>query len=93
MLIEKIKNPADIKKLSITELKDLAVELREIIIETVATNGGHLASNLGAVDLTIALHYIFNSPEDKMIWDVGHQSYAHKLLTGRYGLIADVDED
>jgi len=90
MLIEKIKNPADIKKLSITDLKDLADELREIIIETVATNGGHLASNLGAVDLTIALHYIFNSPEDKMIWDVGHQSYAHKLLTGRYDAFSTI---
>lgn len=84
MLIENIKSPADIKKLSIAELKDLSDELREIIIETVATNGGHLASNLGAVDLTIALHYVFDSPADKIIWDVGHQSYSHKLLTGRF---------
>jgi 1-deoxy-D-xylulose-5-phosphate synthase len=83
MLIEKIKNPQDLKELSIAELKELAKELREVIIETVATNGGHLASNLGSVDLTIALHYIFNSPTDKIIWDVGHQAYAHKLLTGR----------
>lgn len=84
MLIEKIKTIEDLKKLSIRELKDLSEELREIIIETVATNGGHLASNLGSIDLTIALHYVFNSPEDKIIWDVGHQAYAHKLLTGRY---------
>jgi 1-deoxy-D-xylulose-5-phosphate synthase len=90
MLIEKIKSPQDIKKLSIAELKDLADELREIIIETVATNGGHLASNLGAVDLTIALHYVFNSPEDKMIWDVGHQSYTHKLLTGRFNAFSTI---
>jgi 1-deoxy-D-xylulose-5-phosphate synthase len=83
MLIEKIKSPEDLKDLSISELKELARELREIIIQTVATNGGHLASNLGSVDLTIALHYVFNSPEDKIIWDVGHQAYAHKLLTGR----------
>ncbi|MCK5504142.1 MAG: 1-deoxy-D-xylulose-5-phosphate synthase [Thermodesulfovibrionia bacterium] len=83
MLIEKINNPQDLKKLSIPELKVLARELRELIIETVASNGGHLASNLGTVDITIALHYIFNSPTDKIIWDVGHQSYAHKLLTGR----------
>ncbi len=84
MLIEKIKSPEDLKKLSIPELKELASELREIIIQTVATNGGHLASNLGTVDITIALHYVFNSPEDKIIWDVGHQAYTHKLLTGRF---------
>ncbi|MEN8262944.1 MAG: 1-deoxy-D-xylulose-5-phosphate synthase [Nitrospirota bacterium] len=83
MFIEKIKNPDDLKKLSIPELKKLADELRDIIIETVATNGGHLASNLGTVDLTIALHYVFNLPEDKIVWDVGHQAYTHKLLTGR----------
>ncbi len=84
MRIENIKSPQDIKGLSIPELKELAIEMREIIIQTVATNGGHLASNLGTVDLTIALHYVFNSPADKIIWDVGHQAYAHKLLTGRH---------
>lgn len=84
MLIEKITKPEDIKTLTIEELKKLATEIREVIIETVATNGGHLASNLGTVDLTIALHYVFNSPEDKIIWDVGHQAYTHKLLTGRF---------
>ncbi|RJQ14708.1 MAG: 1-deoxy-D-xylulose-5-phosphate synthase [Nitrospiraceae bacterium] len=83
MFIEKINSPQDLKGLSIAELKDLAEELRDLIIGTVATNGGHLASNLGTVDLTVALHYVFNSPDDKIIWDVGHQSYAHKLLTGR----------
>ncbi len=83
MLINHIHNPDDLKKLSIPQLKELASEMRDIIIERVATNGGHLASNLGTVDLTIALHYVFNSPEDKLIWDVGHQAYAHKLLTGR----------
>ncbi|GBE06698.1 MAG TPA: 1-deoxy-D-xylulose-5-phosphate synthase [Nitrospirae bacterium] len=83
MLLEKIKGPKDLKKLEVRELKELAGELRETIIERVALNGGHLASNLGVIDLTIALHYVFNSPEDKIIWDVGHQSYAHKLLTGR----------
>ncbi len=90
MLIENIKSPADIRKLSATELKELANELREIIIGTVATNGGHLASNLGVVDLTIALHYVFNSPTDKIIWDVGHQSYAHKLLTGRFNTFSTI---
>ncbi len=84
MLIEKIKNPDDLKSLSIQELNALAREVRDIIIHTVAQNGGHLASNLGSVDLTIALHYVFDSPKDKIIWDVGHQAYTHKLLTGRY---------
>ena len=78
-----IKKLEDLKKLTIPELKELAKELRQIIIERVAINGGHLASNLGTVDLTIALHYVFNSPKDKIIWDVGHQSYSHKILTGR----------
>lgn len=83
MLLDKIKSPADLKKLSMDELKSLAGELRDTIIERVALNGGHLASNLGAVDLTVALHYVFDSPIDKIIWDVGHQCYAHKLVTGR----------
>jgi len=84
VLIEQIKSPADIKKLSVHELKRLKRELRDVIIERVSINGGHLASNLGVIELTIALHYVFNSPKDKIIWDVGHQSYAHKLLTGRF---------
>ncbi|KAF0144626.1 MAG: 1-deoxy-D-xylulose-5-phosphate synthase [Nitrospirae bacterium] len=84
MPIENIKSPTDIKTLSPAELKDLAEELREIIIERVSINGGHLASNLGVVELTLALHYIFDSPSDKIVWDVGHQSYTHKLLTGRF---------
>ena len=78
-----IKKLEDLKKLTIPEMKELAKELRQIILERVAINGGHLASNLGTVDLTIALHYVFNSPKDKIIWDVGHQSYSHKILTGR----------
>jgi 1-deoxy-D-xylulose-5-phosphate synthase len=83
MILETIGHPKDIKKLTVSELSTLATELRELIIERVAINGGHLASNLGVIDLTVALHYVFNSPEDKIIWDVGHQAYAHKLLTGR----------
>ncbi len=90
MLIENITSPQDIKKLQPAELRHLAGELRELIIETVSSNGGHLASNLGAVDLTVALHYVFNSPTDKIIWDVGHQSYAHKLLTGRSGAFSTI---
>lgn len=83
MLLEKIGSPADIKTLKPEDLKLLAQELRETIIRTISVNGGHLASNLGAVELTITLHYVFDSPRDKFIWDVGHQSYSHKLLTGR----------
>src|SRR5271157_5577908 len=84
MLIERIKSPRDLKSLKPEELTALADELRSLIIERVSINGGHLASNLGVVELTIALHCVFNSPVDKIVWDVGHQSYSHKLLTGRY---------
>jgi 1-deoxy-D-xylulose-5-phosphate synthase len=82
-LLEKIQSPADLKGLSPAELVELAAELRQEIITTVTATGGHLASNLGVVELTIALHRVFDSPKDKIIWDVGHQSYVHKLLTGR----------
>ncbi|MCL4492711.1 MAG: 1-deoxy-D-xylulose-5-phosphate synthase [Nitrospirae bacterium] len=84
MLIEDIKSPQDLKALKIENLDALADELRNLIIERVSINGGHLASNLGVVELTIALYYVFNAPADKIIWDVGHQCYSHKLLTGRY---------
>lgn len=82
-LLDKIDSPADLKALSLSALEKLAAEFRHEIITTVTTTGGHLASNLGVVELTIALHRVFNSPKDKIIWDVGHQSYVHKLLTGR----------
>jgi 1-deoxy-D-xylulose-5-phosphate synthase len=82
-LLEKINSPADLKSLSIKQLEGLAAEIRQEIIETVAKTGGHLAPSLGVVDLTIALHYVFDAPKDKIIWDVGHQAYAHKLITGR----------
>jgi 1-deoxy-D-xylulose-5-phosphate synthase len=82
-ILEKINSPADIKGLSLKELNMLAAELREVIIATCAANGGHLAPSLGVVELTIALHRVFASPQDKIVWDVGHQAYAHKLLTGR----------
>ena len=82
-MLDRINSPADLKGLSIPELDELASELRDEIITTVTTTGGHLASNLGVVELTIALHRVFDSPHDKIIWDVGHQSYVHKLLTGR----------
>jgi 1-deoxy-D-xylulose-5-phosphate synthase len=82
-LLERIHGPEDLRGLSLAELNQLAREIRLLIISTVSRNGGHLASNLGVVELTIALHLVFNSPEDRIVWDVGHQCYAHKLLTGR----------
>jgi len=84
-ILKNIKDPSDIRKLPIPELEILAREIREKIIEVVSNTGGHLASSLGTVELAISLHYILNTPRDKLIWDVGHQAYAHKLLTGRYG--------
>jgi 1-deoxy-D-xylulose-5-phosphate synthase len=82
-LLDNINGPDDIKRLRRSQLTQLAQEIRRTIVEVVAHNGGHLAPSLGAVDLAIALHYVFDSPADKIIWDVGHQAYAHKLLTGR----------
>jgi 1-deoxy-D-xylulose-5-phosphate synthase len=82
-ILKTVNNPQDLKKLSKEELYILAKEIREEIINIISANGGHLAPSLGVVDLTIAMHYVFDSPRDKMIWDVGHQSYAHKILTGR----------
>ena len=82
-MLEKINSPEDIKKLSLNEKEELAQEIRNYILEVVSKNGGHLASNLGIVELTLALHTVFNVPEDKIIWDVGHQSYVHKIITGR----------
>jgi 1-deoxy-D-xylulose-5-phosphate synthase len=87
-LLPKINSPHDIKKLSLRELNLLAQEIREQIVSAVANNGGHLSSNLGVVELTIALHFVFNSPDDKIVWDVGHQCYAHKMLTGRLALFS-----
>ncbi len=81
--LDMVDSPKDLRVLSKVQLKLLAGEIRQKIINTVANTGGHLASSLGVVELTIALHYVFNSPEDKIVWDVGHQSYAHKLITGR----------
>lgn len=82
-MLEKINKTGDIKKLTIEQQKKLAEEIRQYLLEVVSTNGGHLASNLGVVELTMALHTVFDLPKDKIVWDVGHQSYVHKLLTGR----------
>ena len=82
-ILNEINSPDDLKKVHHRKLKRLASEIRKLIITVVSSNGGHLASNLGVVELTIALHRVFNSPVDKIIWDVGHQCYTHKILTGR----------
>ena len=83
MILEKINLPDDVKKLKKEEKLILAEEIREEIKDVVSKNGGHLASNLGVVELTIALHSVFDMPKDKIVWDVGHQTYVHKILTGR----------
>src|SRR5881398_965877 len=82
-LLETINDPADLRTLSRTQLTPLAHELRQFLLESVSKTGGHLSSNLGTVELTIALHYVFDTPHDRIVWDVGHQTYSHKILTGR----------
>jgi 1-deoxy-D-xylulose-5-phosphate synthase len=82
-LLESIHSPADLRRLSRLELKQLAAELRDFVVQSVSQTGGHLSSNLGTVELTIALHHVFNTPYDRLVWDVGHQTYPHKILTGR----------
>ena len=82
-LLETIDSPADLRRLERKQLPQLAGELREFLIESVSQTGGHLSSNLGTVELTIALHAVFDTPADRLVWDVGHQCYPHKILTGR----------
>jgi 1-deoxy-D-xylulose-5-phosphate synthase len=82
-LLETINTPSDLKGLGRAELRELAAELREFIIQSVSRTGGHLSSNLGVIELSVALHHVFNTPDDRIVWDVGHQTYAHKILTGR----------
>ena len=82
-LLKTIDDPKDLRELSRDQLPKLAAELREFLVDSVAKTGGHLSSNLGTVELTVALHYVFQTPYDRLIWDVGHQSYPHKILTGR----------
>jgi 1-deoxy-D-xylulose-5-phosphate synthase len=83
MLLDQINSPADIKRLSLDQLRTLAQEIRTYLTQTVAKTGGHLAPSLGVVELTLALHRVYQIPQDKLIWDVGHQGYVHKILTGR----------
>src|SRR5262249_11815548 len=82
--LSKIKDPKDLRALNVEELRAVAEEIRELLLKVTATNGGHLASNMGTVELTLGLHYVFDTPVDRLVWDVGHQGYPHKILTGRY---------
>lgn len=91
MIIETIKSPADVKLLTLDQMTELAVEIRTLLIEKLSRHGGHCGPNLGMVEATIAMHYVFNSPEDKIVFDVSHQSYAHKMLTGRAGAFLKAD--
>ena len=82
-LLDQIKYPSDLRELNKEDLKKLAKELRKELIDVVSTTGGHLGAGLGVIELTIALHYVFDTPKDKLVWDVGHQTYPHKIITGR----------
>ena len=82
-LLDQVSYPDDLRKLKPNQLRQFADELRSEVIDTVSTTGGHLGAGLGVVELTTAIHYVFNTPEDRLIWDVGHQCYPHKILTGR----------
>ena len=89
-LLESINSPIDLRQLERKQLPELAAELRSFLVESVSQTGGHLSSNLGVVELTIALHYVFNTPDDRLVWDVGHQTYPHKILTGRRNAMKDL---
>ena len=82
-LLTQIQYPSDLRKLSVDQLPEVCRELREDIVKELSVNPGHLASSLGVAEITVALHYVFNTPEDRIVWDVGHQAYGHKILTGR----------
>jgi deoxyxylulose-5-phosphate synthase len=82
-LLDLVQTPADVRRLESSQLRQLADELRQETVDAVAVTGGHLGAGLGVIELTVALHYVFNTPEDRLVWDVGHQAYPHKILTGR----------
>src|SRR6202171_1727125 len=92
-LLDLVGTPADLRRLPTADLAALAQELRQFLIHSVSTRGGHFAAGLGTVELTIALHYVFNTPYDRLVWDVGHQAYPHKVLTGRRGLLHTIKQD
>jgi 1-deoxy-D-xylulose-5-phosphate synthase len=87
-LLTTIDSPTDLRSLDRSQLKQLAAELRAFLIDSITNTGGHLSSNPGTVELTIALHTVFNTPDDRIVWDVGHQTYGHKVLTGRHEAMA-----
>jgi len=89
-LLDGIEYPRDVRRLAVADLPQLAQEIREEVISVVSEAGGHLASTLGAVELTLALHYVFDTPEDRIVWDTGHQAYAHKLICGRRNRLATI---
>src|SRR5688572_9489009 len=89
-LLDSVEDPKDIRRLTLDELKQLATEIREEVISVVSEVGGHFASTLGAVELTLALHYVFNTPDARTVWDTGHQTYAHKLICGRRSRLATI---
>ena len=82
-ILNTVNNPSDLKKLEVSDLLQVSEELRQFIIDIVSVHGGHFGASLGVVELTVALHYVFNTPYDQLVWDVGHQAYGHKILTGR----------
>src|SRR5438132_4698667 len=88
--LEMVDSPVQVKKLTLDQLQELAEEIRKELITGLARNGGHLGPNLGVVELTLALHYVFSTPKDKFVWDVSHQIYVHKLLTGRKGRFSTI---
>src|SRR5580704_10872897 len=92
-LLAPISRPADLRRLSVDKLPLLARELREFLIHSVSTRGGHFAAGLGTVELTVALHYVFDTPHDRLVWDVGHQAYPHKVLTGRRDQLHTIKQD
>src|SRR5699024_11072090 len=91
--LEDLHSPHDLRRLNREELAEVADQLREFVLHSVSQTGGHLSSNLGTVELTAALHYVFNTPHDRLVWDVGHQSYAHKILTGRREAMANLRQE
>src|SRR5687768_2378202 len=93
MLLETVNSPADLRRLSLAELDTLAQEVRDFIVNAVSVTGGHLGSNLGAVELTFAVHRVFESPRDVVLWDTGHQAYVHKIITGRREAFANLRQD
>ena len=92
-MLDKIESPNDVRKLSEHQLPSLCSEIRDFIINTISQTGGHLGASLGVVELTVALHWMFNTPYDKLIWDIGHQSYPHKILTGRKNLLSTLRQN